>query len=35
MKGIEHTVRWYLDLQDWMDNITSSDYECYYEEMYK
>lgn len=34
-EGIEKTVRWYLDHQDWMDNITSGDYERYYEEMYK
>ncbi|MDE6011115.1 MAG: dTDP-glucose 4,6-dehydratase [Muribaculaceae bacterium] len=34
-EGIEKTVRWYLDHQDWMDNITSGDYEKYYEEMYK
>ena len=34
-EGIEKTVRWYLDNQDWMDNITSGDYERYYEEMYK
>lgn len=34
-EGIEKTVRWYLDHQDWMDNITSGDYERYYYEMYK
>lgn len=34
-EGIEKTVRWYLDNQDWMDNITSGEYEKYYEEMYK
>lgn len=34
-EGIEKTVRWYLDNQDWMDNITSGDYGRYYEEMYK
>ena len=34
-EGIEKTVRWYLDNQDWMANITSGDYEKYYEEMYK
>ena len=34
-EGIERTVRWYLDNQDWLDNITSGDYERYYEEMYK
>ena len=33
-EGIEKTVRWYLDNQDWMDNITSGEYERYYEEMY-
>ena len=34
-EGIEKTVRWYLDHQDLMDNITSGEYERYYEEMYK
>ena len=34
-EGIEKTVRWYLDNQDWMDNITSGEYERYYDEMYK
>ena len=34
-EGIEKTVRWYLDHQEWMDNITSGDYERYYDEMYK
>ena len=34
-EGIEKTVRWYLDNQDWMDNITSGEYEKYYEEMYR
>ena len=33
-EGIEKTVRWYLDHQEWMDNITSGEYEKYYEEMY-
>ncbi len=33
-EGIEHTVRWYLENQEWMDRITSGDYERYYEEMY-
>ena len=31
-EGIEKTVRWYLDNQEWMDNITSGDYLKYYEE---
>ena len=34
-EGIEKTVRWYLDNQEWMDNVTSGDYQKYYEEMYK
>jgi len=34
-EGIEKTVKWYLDNQDWMDNVTSGDYQKYYEEMYK
>ena len=33
-EGIEKTVRWYLDNQEWMDNIISGEYEKYYEEMY-
>lgn len=34
-EGIEKTVRWYLDNQEWMDNITSGEYEKYYADMYK
>ncbi len=34
-EGIEKTVRWYLDNQEWMDNITSGEYEKYYDDMYK
>ena len=34
-EGIEKTVRWYLDNQDWLDNVTSGDYLKYYEGMYK
>lgn len=34
-EGIEKTVRWYLDNQEWMDNVTSGDYQRYYDEMYK
>lgn len=33
-EGIEKTVRWYLDNQEWLDNITSGEYEKYYEKMY-
>ena len=34
-EGIEKTVRWYLDNQDWMDNVVNGGYEKYYEEMCK
>ena len=33
-KGIEETVKWYLENQEWMNNITSGDYENYYHKMY-
>lgn len=33
-EGIEKTVQWYLDHQDWLDNVTSGNYQHYYEEMY-
>ena len=33
-EGIEKTVRWYLDNQDWLDNVTSGDYQKYYDNMY-
>ena len=34
-EGIEKTVRWYLENEEWMDNITSGEYEKYYDSMYK
>ena len=34
-EGIEKTVRWYLDNQEWMDRITSGAYEQYYASMYE
>ena len=34
-EGIEKTVRWYLDNQEWLDNVTSGEYEKYYEKMYR
>ena len=33
-EGIEKTVRWYLENQEWMDNVTSGGYQKYYEDMY-
>jgi len=34
-EGIEKTVKWYLDNQEWLDNVTSGDYQKYYEQQYK
>ncbi len=33
-EGIEKTVKWYLENQEWLDNITSGDYMKYYASMY-
>ena len=34
-EGIEKTVRWYLENEEWLENITSGEYEKYYQEMYQ
>ncbi len=33
-EGIEKTVRWYLDNEEWLDNVTSGDYQKYYDNQY-
>jgi len=33
-EGIEKTVAWYLENQEWLDNVTSGDYQAYYQKMY-
>lgn len=33
--GIRLTIKWYLENEDWMKNVTSGDYQKYYEGMYK
>ncbi len=33
-EGIEKTIDWYLDNEEWLDNVTSGDYLKYYEEQY-
>ncbi len=33
-EGIERTVRWYLDHQEWLDSVTSGEYQQYYQQMY-
>ena len=32
--GIQKTIKWYLDNMDWMKNVTSGEYQKYYEKMY-
>jgi len=32
--GIVETIKWFIDHQEWMDEVTSGDYLKYYEEMY-
>ncbi|NOR76177.1 MAG: dTDP-glucose 4,6-dehydratase [Draconibacterium sp.] len=34
-EGIEKTIDWYLDNEKWLDNVTSGDYQKYYDEQYK
>lgn len=33
-EGIEKTIDWYLENEDWLNNVTSGDYQKYYEEQY-
>lgn len=32
--GIKKTLKWYLDNQEWVKNVTSGEYQKYYEKMY-
>jgi dTDP-glucose 4,6-dehydratase len=34
-EGIELTIDWYLDNEEWLDNVTSGDYQKYYESQYQ
>ncbi len=34
-EGIKLTIKWYLENKDWMQNITSGEYQKYYENMYR
>ena len=29
------TVKWYLEIQKWMDHVTSGEHQKYYDNMYK
>lgn len=33
-EGIEKTIDWYLENEDWLKNVTSGDYQKYYEQQY-
>jgi len=33
-EGINLTIDWYLDNQEWLDNVTTGNYQKYYDEMY-
>ena len=34
-EGIRKTIAWYFEHEDWMNNVTSGDYQKYYNEMYE
>lgn len=34
-EGIRLTIQWYLEHEEWMQNVTNGDYQKYYKEMYK
>lgn len=34
-EGIRLTIQWFFENEEWMKNVTSGDYQKYYEEMYK
>ena len=33
-EGLSKTIKWYLDNEEWMNNVTSGDYLKYYSEQY-
>ncbi len=33
--GIRKTIKWYFENEDWMKNVTSGDYQKYYDDMYE
>ena len=34
-EGLEKTIDWYLNNQDWLDNVTSGEYQNYYQNQYQ
>jgi len=33
-EGLEKTIKWYLDNEEWMDRVTSGEYQQYYDQQY-
>ena len=33
-EGLKKTIKWYLENEEWMENITSGEYQKYYSEQY-
>ncbi|MNW11779.1 dTDP-glucose 4,6-dehydratase [compost metagenome] len=34
-QGLSITIDWFLNNEDWLDNVTSGDYQKYYDNQYK
>ena len=34
-QGLEKTIDWYLSNEEWLKNVTSGDYQSYYEKQYQ
>jgi dTDP-glucose 4,6-dehydratase len=34
-EGLSNTIDWYLENKEWMEKVTSGEYQNYYEEQYK
>ena len=34
-QGLDQTIIWYLENQEWLDHVTSGAYRAYYKEMYE
>ncbi|MBS5387623.1 MAG: dTDP-glucose 4,6-dehydratase [Clostridiales bacterium] len=35
VEGIKKTIKWYLENEEWVNNVTSGEYQRYYQEMYQ
>ena len=33
-EGLEKTIKWYLDNEEWMNRVTSGEYQQYYDQQY-